>query len=241
MIPEAVNAILTSWWWAHVLETCRGLKWTYCKTNILFIKLVNYWDKLLSLLSHLAGYLNYVPGMNYTARIHKFAAVPYLQFLIHVMLFRTWNIFCTFTLKLTVICVQCPIWLFFFLHFLNLVFSSNVARVLSEWFWNESSSHYYWRYYFCFHIPKLLQILLQTRKIILLANLSLCLDLRTGENVLSKLLVDNKHWYCRSQWPCGLRRGSVAPRLLGLRVRIPPLFGFLSPVSIVCCQVEVLV
>ena len=37
------NAILTSWWWAHVLETCRGMKWTYCK--ILCIKLVNYWDK----------------------------------------------------------------------------------------------------------------------------------------------------------------------------------------------------
>jgi len=30
---------------AHVLETCRGMKWTYCKTKILCIKLVNYWDK----------------------------------------------------------------------------------------------------------------------------------------------------------------------------------------------------
>jgi len=38
------NAILT-WWWAHVLETCRGMKLTYCKTKILCIKLVNYWDK----------------------------------------------------------------------------------------------------------------------------------------------------------------------------------------------------
>jgi len=25
------NAILTSWWWAHMLETCRGMKKTYCK------------------------------------------------------------------------------------------------------------------------------------------------------------------------------------------------------------------
>jgi len=24
-------AVLTSWWWAHVLETCRGMKYTYCK------------------------------------------------------------------------------------------------------------------------------------------------------------------------------------------------------------------
>jgi len=39
------NAILTSWWWTHVLETCRGMKLTYCKTKILCIKLVNYWDK----------------------------------------------------------------------------------------------------------------------------------------------------------------------------------------------------
>jgi len=42
------NAILTSWWWAHVLETFRGMKYTYCKTKILCIKLVNYWDKFLS-------------------------------------------------------------------------------------------------------------------------------------------------------------------------------------------------
>ena len=28
-----------------VLEICRGMKLTYCKTKILFIKLFNYWDK----------------------------------------------------------------------------------------------------------------------------------------------------------------------------------------------------
>ena len=30
---------------AHVLETCGGMKLTYCKTKILCTKLVNYWDK----------------------------------------------------------------------------------------------------------------------------------------------------------------------------------------------------
>jgi hypothetical protein len=30
------------------------------------------------------------------------------------------------------------------------------------------------------------------------------------------------HIHCRSQWPCGLRRGSTAARLLELWVRIPP-------------------
>jgi hypothetical protein len=47
-------------------------------------------------------------------------------------------------------------------------------------------------------------------------------------------------YMCRSQCPRGLRRGSAAARLLGLRVRI--LLGAwtsLSLVSVVCCQVEV--
>jgi hypothetical protein len=36
----------------------------------------------------------------------------------------------------------------------------------------------------------------------------------------------------RSQWPSGLRRGSAAARLLGLRFRIPPGVGCLSVVSV---------
>jgi len=43
----------------------------------------------------------------------------------------------------------------------------------------------------------------------------------------------------RSQWPRGLRRMSAAARLLRLWVRIPPEPGYLSVVSVVCCQVEV--
>jgi len=37
----------------------------------------------------------------------------------------------------------------------------------------------------------------------------------------------------------GLKRGSAAVRLMGLRVRIPPGVGHLSVVKVVCCQVEV--
>ena len=43
----------------------------------------------------------------------------------------------------------------------------------------------------------------------------------------------------RSQWPRGLRHGSAAARLVGLRVRIPQGHGCLSIVSVVSCQVEV--
>ena len=35
----------------------------------------------------------------------------------------------------------------------------------------------------------------------------------------------------RSQWPSGLRRGSAADRLLGLRIRIPP-----GAWMFVCCE-----
>ena len=45
-------------------------------------------------------------------------------------------------------------------------------------------------------------------------------------------MEQNLSW-CRSQWPCGLRRGSAAARLLGLRVRIPP--GASMSVSCECC------
>jgi hypothetical protein len=41
----------------------------------------------------------------------------------------------------------------------------------------------------------------------------------------------------RSQWPRGLRCGSAAVRLLGMRVRIPPRVWM--SVSCECCQVEV--
>jgi hypothetical protein len=40
------------------------------------------------------------------------------------------------------------------------------------------------------------------------------------------------------KWPRGLRRGSAADCLLGLRVRIPP-GACMSVVSILSCQVEV--
>ena len=42
----------------------------------------------------------------------------------------------------------------------------------------------------------------------------------------------------RSQWPRGLRRRSMAARLLRLWVRIPP-GAWMFVVSVVCCQVEV--
>ena len=59
------------------------------------------------------GIYNSTPETNHISRVCSVAAVLYLQFVLHVMLFRQRNIFRTFTLALTVVSVQSPIWLFF--------------------------------------------------------------------------------------------------------------------------------
>jgi len=54
-----------------------------------------------------------IPETNHVLRVHIVAAVLYLQFVVHVMLFLMLNIFCTFTLVLSEVCVQSPVWPFF--------------------------------------------------------------------------------------------------------------------------------
>ena len=44
--------------------------------------------------------------------VYSVAAVLYLQLVLHVMLLRPRNMFCTFTLALSAVCVQCPLWLY---------------------------------------------------------------------------------------------------------------------------------
>jgi hypothetical protein len=71
---------------------------------------------------------NYILEANHGARIYSVAAVLYLQFLLHVMLFDRLNTFCTFTSVRYEVCVWCLVWLF--LWFLYFVFY--VAQVVSE-------------------------------------------------------------------------------------------------------------
>ena len=55
------------------------------------------------------GIYNYIPETNHVPRVHSVAPVLYLQYVLHVMLFRQWNMFRTFTLVLSAVCVQCQI------------------------------------------------------------------------------------------------------------------------------------
>jgi hypothetical protein len=58
------------------------------------------------------GIYNDTPEMNLVSRVNSVSAVLYLQFVLHVMLFRMSNVQYS-TIVLSEICVQCPIWLFF--------------------------------------------------------------------------------------------------------------------------------
>ena len=55
------------------------------------------------------GIYNYRPATNHVSRVYSFAAVLYLQFVLHVMLLRPSNKFFSFTLIRSEIRVQCPI------------------------------------------------------------------------------------------------------------------------------------
>jgi hypothetical protein len=48
---------------------------------------------------------NYIPETNHVSTVRSVAAVLNLQFVLHVMLFRLRNMFCTFTIALSVVCV----------------------------------------------------------------------------------------------------------------------------------------
>jgi hypothetical protein len=59
-----------------------------------------------------AGYLQLYTWNKPCTLRYSVAAILYLQFVLQVMLFCLWNMFCTFTLSHSIVCVQCPIWLF---------------------------------------------------------------------------------------------------------------------------------
>ena len=52
------------------------------------------------------GIYNYIPETHHLSRVYSFLAVLYLQCVQRVMLFRVLNMFCTFTLALSEVCVE---------------------------------------------------------------------------------------------------------------------------------------
>jgi len=81
------------------------------------------------------GIYNYIPETNHVSRVYSVGAVLYLQFVLHVMLFCPWNMFCTVTLALSIVCVQYQIWLCFVFPWFCafLVCCSGIVSVILKW------------------------------------------------------------------------------------------------------------
>ena len=87
----------------------RGKATIYCNYT-------NFWVCVIIIVvvfTFMHSIYNYMPKTNRVYIVHSVAAVLYLQSVLHVMLFRTCNMFCTFTSALSAVCVHCTIWLFF--------------------------------------------------------------------------------------------------------------------------------
>ena len=89
---------------------------------------------LFSICYHL--YADYVPEINHVYRVYSVAAYLNLKFLLHVTLLRKWNMFCTFTLVLSTVGMQSPIWLFFALLWFHAfpVCCSGTVWMILRWF-----------------------------------------------------------------------------------------------------------
>jgi hypothetical protein len=67
---------------------------------------------VILVITFMQGFYNYLPETNPVSRVYSVAAVLFLQFVLHVILFRPRNMFCTFMSALPAVCVQCPVWQF---------------------------------------------------------------------------------------------------------------------------------
>ena len=79
-----------------------------CQETIITIIIIN----IILVITFTHGIYNYIYETSHVPAVYSVASVLYnLQFVLHAMLFRPCNMFCTFTLALPAVCVQCPIWL----------------------------------------------------------------------------------------------------------------------------------
>ena len=92
-----------------------------------------------SFINFMQGIYNYITETNHVSRVCSIAALLYLQFVLHGMLFCMLNMFCTFTFVLSEVCVQCPRWLFLgtFTKLrnstINFIMSVNMEQLGSHW------------------------------------------------------------------------------------------------------------
>jgi ABC-type nitrate/sulfonate/bicarbonate transport system permease component len=72
-----------------------------CKYYIIIIIIIII--IIVCVITFMQGIYNYIPETNHVSSVYSVAAALYLQFVLHVMLFRVLNMFCIFTLALTTV------------------------------------------------------------------------------------------------------------------------------------------
>ena len=82
------------------------------------------------------GVYNYIPETHHISRAYSVAAVLYLRFVLHVMLFPMLNVLYSCTSTFRSICVQCTVWLFFVIPWLHAfpVYFSCALWIIMTWF-----------------------------------------------------------------------------------------------------------
>jgi len=85
---------------------------------------------IIHVITFMQGIYNYIPETNHVSRVHRVAAVLYLEFVLLVMLFPMFNMFCTLHQHFPQF--VCSAQYGCFLRLLNFVLPLYVAQVLSE-------------------------------------------------------------------------------------------------------------
>jgi hypothetical protein len=123
LLFSQVDIIFYRWFGMETTELLSNLLISLSIIVIIIITII-----IILVTNFMQGIYNNIPEIYHVASVHSVAAVLHSQFVLHVMLFLSWNMFCTFTFTLSFVCVQSPLWLF--LYFLNFVLSLYVAQVL---------------------------------------------------------------------------------------------------------------
>jgi hypothetical protein len=100
LYPELFLQQLVGIFQAHFLQ--KLLDTVSSSAIIIIIIIINI---VIFVITFVQGIYNYIPERNYVSRLCSVTAVLYLQFMLHVMLFPMFNMFCTCTLALPAVCV----------------------------------------------------------------------------------------------------------------------------------------
>ena len=84
-----------------------------CLSKVRFTIIIIIIIIITLVITFMQGVYNYIPETNHVSRVYSVADVLYLQFVLHVMLFRQWSVLHTLTLAFSIVFVSCPMRFFF--------------------------------------------------------------------------------------------------------------------------------